>query len=452
MEDLKNNKNIKETLQQKTTFLDILLDIFELTISSSTLDVIKAQIQKNLNEQLKDCENIPFLSIKDPSVFIDNNDNETFEDSILKDLKYLLIHSKEEFALQTDRNKVIYLLCKVLKSLILLDSNLIEQKVLNNIYIIITSAIFGGRSKHQYTLISFLFQLCDFYPEQTLEILNKIFSSEIEKEKKEEINKASFTINFSLNALKKVFTVKKNQKLIDETNKYINLLSTSNENNKESIIEQCVKFYESEKNIPKQMTTSYFFISINNDCHKMMILLLRHYVQFSDKLIQLYYYQPVEERYLEIINILKQKSFRENVYNIFSSKIIKDYYCIDESNKESIGEKNNTKQPLNVVTKQIIDAYSAFCEKLGKEEFRNAFFDKQICVMRLEPSIKGFTNRYLQIAINYSGIDKTDDKKCVIDIDKPSEDDIQLLNIIKEKAIIYDDREELMFIQVIIFI
>ena len=35
----------------------------------------------------------------------------------MKELKYLLIHNKEDFVLRTSKNTVIYLLCKILNSL-----------------------------------------------------------------------------------------------------------------------------------------------------------------------------------------------------------------------------------------------------------------------------------------------------------------------------------------------
>ena len=94
----------------KKTFLEIIIDVLELTMRSSTVDIIKAQIAKNLEEDLKDYEDIPFISIKDPSLAID----ETFYKYIMKELKYLLIHNKEDFVLRTSRNTVIYLLCKIL--------------------------------------------------------------------------------------------------------------------------------------------------------------------------------------------------------------------------------------------------------------------------------------------------------------------------------------------------
>ena len=57
--------------------------------------------------------------------------------------------------------------------------------------------------------------------------------------------------------------------------------------------------------------------------------------------------------------------------------------------------------------KEIIKEYKKFCEELKNLSFRNNFFEnKNICVGRLSKSIKAFTTRYLQIVINYSGIEK----------------------------------------------
>ena len=89
--------NIQKKSNHKKSFLEILIDVFELTIRSSPIDVIKAQIKKTLDEDLKDYEDIPFISIKDPLVAIGKSIEETFEDSIMKELKYLLSHNQSVF-------------------------------------------------------------------------------------------------------------------------------------------------------------------------------------------------------------------------------------------------------------------------------------------------------------------------------------------------------------------
>ena len=139
----------------KKTFLEIIIDVLELTMRSSTVDIIKAQIAKNLEEDLKDYEDIPFISIKDPSLAID----ETFYKYIMKELKYLLIHNKEDFVLRTSRNTVIYLLCKILNSLNKYESKLVNQKEIVHIYIAITSSFIGGQSENEENLLSLFFYL-----------------------------------------------------------------------------------------------------------------------------------------------------------------------------------------------------------------------------------------------------------------------------------------------------
>ncbi len=124
---------------------------------SSTVDIIKAQIAKNLEEDLKDYEDIPFISIKDPSLAID----ETFYKYIMKELKYLLIHNKEDFVLRTSRNTVIYLLCKILNSLNKYESKLVNQKEIVHIYIAITSSFIGGQSENEENLLSLFFYLSE---------------------------------------------------------------------------------------------------------------------------------------------------------------------------------------------------------------------------------------------------------------------------------------------------
>ena len=80
-----------------------------------------------------------------------------------------------------------------------------------------------GKSEYLHTLISFLFQLCDFYPIQTLEVLRQTFYSVIEEERKEEIEKASLSIQYYLLAVKNVFAENMNNDLLEQTDKYINV-------------------------------------------------------------------------------------------------------------------------------------------------------------------------------------------------------------------------------------
>ena len=122
----------------------------------------------------------------------------------MKDLKYLFSNNQLDITLQTDRNNVIYLLSKVLNSLINGYPNLIPHREINYIYITITNAIMWGKSEFLHTMVSFLFQLCDVYPMQTLEVLHKTFYSVIEEERKEEIEKASLSIKYYLLAVKNV--------------------------------------------------------------------------------------------------------------------------------------------------------------------------------------------------------------------------------------------------------
>ena len=54
----------------------------------------------------------------------------------------------------------------------------------------------------------------------------------------------------------------------------------------------------------------------------------------------------------------------------------------------------------------IINEYNKFCVNLSDSTIRDNLFNNTICVGRIAKSLKAFTTRYLQIVINYSGIDK----------------------------------------------
>ena len=118
-----------------------------------------------------------------------------------------------------------------------------------------------------------------------------------------------------------------------------------------------------------------------NDCKQNMFLLLRHYTNFGEEALT-FYEEDNTEREIEIKSILKQESFREKVYQALSSQTISQYY-----NTKSIG-------------------YNNFKKQLKGKQYRDEFFDKYICVMRLGKNVRAYTNRYLNIVINYSGLEK----------------------------------------------
>ena len=162
--------------------------------------------------------------------------------------------------------------------------------------------------------------------------------------------------------------------------------------------------------------------------------MLRHYIGRSKISIPFYYEEPTEERYKQINCILKQDSFRENVYKVFSFQIIQYYY------------QNNDQH-----TKQIIESYNSFCNDLKDLNFIYCF-DKQICVIRLAKGVKASTNRYLQIAINYAGIEKLLDDNLTQQVKNKkepvcSEEDKAILNITKQYVRRYNDTKEKQFLQ-----
>ena len=54
----------------------------------------------------------------------------------------------------------------------------------------------------------------------------------------------------------------------------------------------------------------------------------------------------------------------------------------------------------------IINEYNKLSNKLSEPNYRDSFFNNTICVVKIAKSLKAFTSRYLQIVINYSGIEQ----------------------------------------------
>ena len=151
-----------------------------------------------------------------------------------------------------------------------------------------------------------------------------------------------------------------NEKCVLKAKKKIECLADSSKSREERV-EECVRFYEKYKYILEPENRDSFFYITFNDCKIILILVLRHYIGRNKISIPVYYEEPTEERYKQINCILKQDSFRENVYKVFSSQIIQYYY------------QNNDQH-----TKQIIESYNSFCNNLKDLNFRDDFFDKQI--------------------------------------------------------------------------
>ena len=75
-------------------------------------------------------------------IYIQNISDTKFDFSraIKADLKYLLMNFGTSFVLHNKRNYLIYLLCQIIESI---KKDKIEPKLLNVIYIVITSALFS---------------------------------------------------------------------------------------------------------------------------------------------------------------------------------------------------------------------------------------------------------------------------------------------------------------------
>ena len=86
----------------------------------------------------------------------------------------------------------------------------------------------------------------------------------------------------------------------------------------------------------------------------------------------------------------------------------------------------------------IIKDYNKFCVNLNDSTFRDNFFINTICVGRIAKSLKAFTTRYLQIIINYSGIEKDNLlKNLIVDVKDFSQEDLAIINKDKEVIIYY---------------
>ena len=79
--------------------------------------------------------------------------------------------------------------------------------------------------------------------------------------------------------------------------------------------------------------------------------------------------------------------------------------------------------------------FNNFIKQLKEKQYRDEFFDKYICVMRLGKNVRAYTNRYLNIVINYSGLEKIRNYKFnkeEVNIEDFSNEDRETVELINE--------------------
>ena len=400
-----------EKVNEKSV-LQLLIGIFDITFNNNLkIEEKETKIKDIINNDMKDIKNIKFLSIQNYG----GKDFDFFK-SIKEDLKYLLLNDQKTFLLVNQRNNLIYLLCNILNSIIKSQEYKIEQKVIDAIYALITSSLFSDTEEHRQILISLLFQCAHQYPEKTQEILkNEKYSSTIIEQKQKTIKEARDLILSTLSFMKNDFIMNKKSKLVDLVDTNIKKYKTMNKMNQLEIIEEICSFIQTSQNHLRNQLRHFILnifdmFPLTNLPVENLFFELREIVNI-DYSEHRFYYDSCNVIYEEIKAILNQFSFRENVAKIFSSEIINDYYQMKNEYKDiqnkyvTTNSDNKTEYLLNIVSERIIQSYRNFSEQLLNEKFRNHFFDNCICVGRIKKSLKAFTNRYLQIIINYSGID-----------------------------------------------
>lgn len=453
-EKVKNNFSINNNSTSNKSFLALLLEIFDITFSSSqesnkTLPEQKRKALENIiSIETKNVATRPFLSIQNIS-----SPTLNFSTSIKEDLKFLLIKYPSEFLIQNERNFLIRLLCQIINSI---HEESIELKLLNVIYATITSALFSFTEKTKQILISFIYQLTQLNSEKVQNVFtDKIYSDIIKEEKDTLINEVYHKLMSILKKLKMFFEKSNKIELQKETQNHLHMMYSLNETNqeatKEKAIVEVVRFININSYIIKdhveiiqKYIDAFKLLPFDNTSQENLGFLLKHIANISYSDI-VFYSQSCLVMREQIMKILSQNSFRTNVAEVFTSTIIQDYYQLKNENKE-IQEKNT------IMSEGIIKEYYEFSNKLKEETFRNNFFEKNICVGRIAKSLKAFTTRYLQILINYSGIEKNEYSGALSEIKKEnfSQEELAMIDKDKDDCILDDeDKQELIFLKVL---
>ena len=331
------------------------------------------------------------------------------------------MHYQEEFLKNSQKNNLIYLLCVLLKEIInSKEFALPKQNIKNMIITIITSII-----KDDYEQDDFLIRCCltaaDFCSSDGINKRIQLeFQSQINKGRN--INAIYFKekIKEMLSLLITICnedTIKyKNQ--INEVNNYKQIINQSK--SKEQLTLEFlfpIYVYIDNFSCSRKMQKRIFAQMNNKKLDDIMLfetpnlfttvitilgaILQKEFLSIKEK------YYSLKSFYYEIKAILEQPSFQENVYKIMTSTIINNL-C------------NDTK------------GYDDLTKILENKAKRSDFFKNTFTVMNIPSNIKGYTNRYLQIAINYSGITITP-SVFSLDIDT-NDEDFTLINSLSEMS------------------
>ena len=337
---------------------------------------------------MKDIEDIEYFSVVAPEIF-ENDDK--FSSYILKEQKYIFLHYKEDFLKNSQKNNLIYLLCFLLKEIInSKEFHLPTQNIKNMIIIIISSIVKDDYEQDDY-LIRCCLSLADFC---TMPEINKkielAFQSQINKSRT--LNAIFFEekIKEMLSLLLEICnedTIRYNTQ-INEVNNYLNKI---NQSKSQLTLELLLDIYVYIDNFSctRKMQKRIITQMNKNNLDDILIFekpnLFTSVITIIGAILEKEYYSIKEKYYsfksfyYEIKTILEEPSFQENIYKIMTSAIIKKLF-------------NDTR------------GYEELTKILENKTKRSEFFKKTFTVMNIPTNSKGYTNRYLQIVLNYSGI------------------------------------------------
>ena len=162
-------------------------------------------------------------------------------------------------------------------------------------------------------------------------------------------------------------------------------------------------------------------------------------------------YNGKKSMYYEIDAILQDMSFQQFVYDILSSKIIRNYYKFipkTESELKTKEDKEKEEERKRIMNEIIVQSYNDLLNEIEDKERRAKFFKQTFCLMNLPHNLRGATNRYLYIALNYTDI-QINQGHFVILVDEDDKDYPLINKIPKEKRTMANNNDEILLIRVI---
>lgn len=469
----KNDEGEKKQSDSKlsTTFFDILLSIYKEVFSKTNKNkfqndddsntICNSQPYEKLFIEIQQSESLKVMS---PEIV---RNNKLFNDAILKDLKFVFMNYQPVIISPSPKNRLRYLLCFLLRNELNEKSSFLPTNTIKELAIYILTSFTEDSHYNDEFFVRLIVFVFHFSTPNYLDKLKEEFEESIENGIKLINSLYIRVLQKSLNELFNQYNSMKSENALNElpninyylkqVNKYLGSMLLTDY----SEIEKIDKYLR-EHSILQDDTKYKEFIQFNTSqsCEKYIVSII------CGEIEQVYSISQMMNTYLEKISyyyeinaILKDTTFQQLIYDVFSSSIIRNYYQIkpipkpkeNETEEEKNQRLEEEEKQNRVMNSKIVEAYDSLVQLLGDPIQRKLFFQETFCVLNLPHTFKGLTTRYLLIGLNYCGVIVDENKLWLQNSDNKQDSEL-VQSIPRDKRTMSIESNELLLIKVNTFI